>query len=275
MKVGIIGVGNMGRILAEALLDGGGIAPGELTLFNRTASKAEALQNLYPGVNIADSASGVAAASNVIFVCVKPLDMHPVIQDIQSFLTEDKCLVSITSPVSADQLEKAAGCSCIRAIPSITNRALAGVTLITKGRRCSIERLEEIKHLLSAISVPIEIPQDITRAASDIVSCGPAFFSYLTRRFVKAATEETAISEELATVLAGEMLVGMGELLKKGYYTLPALQEKVCVKGGVTGEGIKVLEAEIGDVFHKVFRATNEKFREDLEQVESQFGPFA
>ena len=67
------------------------------------------------------------------------------------------------------------------------------------------------------------------------------------------------------------MLIGLGELLKKGYYTLPTLQEKVCVKGGITGEGIGVLEDGIGDIFEKLFQATHSKFNEDLEIVAKQF----
>jgi competence protein ComER len=52
---------------------------------------------------------------------------------------------------------------------------------------------------------------------------------------------------------------------------LPTLQEKVCVKGGITGEGIKVLEAEIGNVFEHLFQATHKKFDEDLAHIEQQF----
>jgi competence protein ComER len=67
------------------------------------------------------------------------------------------------------------------------------------------------------------------------------------------------------------MIVGLGELLKQGHYTLPSLQEKVCVKGGITGEGIKVMEEELGDLFEHIFQATHTKFNEDLEKVNSQF----
>ena len=68
------------------------------------------------------------------------------------------------------------------------------------------------------------------------------------------------------------MLIGLGDLLSKGIYTLPTLQEKVCVKGGITGEGIKVLEAsKIDETFADVFRATHEKFAEDIEEIEKQF----
>lgn len=124
---------------------------------------------------------------------------------------------------------------------------------------------------MSPISTPVEIENNITRVASDIVSCGPAFFSYLTQRFIRAAVHETEIDKQTATTLASEMLIGLGELLRKGYYTLPTLQDKVCVKGGITGEGINVLENELGNIFEHIFQATQIKFEDDLKDIEKQY----
>ena len=126
-------------------------------------------------------------------------------------------------------------------------------------------------NLFTKISIPVTIDEKITRVASDIVSCGPAFFSYLLQRFILAAVNETEIDVNTATVMASEMIVGLGELLRQGHYTLPSLQEKVCVKGGITGEGIKILESELGDVFEHLFQATHEKFHDDLQKVGLQF----
>lgn len=271
MKVGIIGTGNMGRILAEAFIEGKALSPSALMLTNRTLSKAMLLKEKYPGITIGESAEEVAAHSNLVFICVKPLDVIGVLQKIQPWLTRDKCLISITSPISTDQLESQVPCSVIRAIPSITNRALSGISLLTYGDNCKDHWKKEVKDLFSSISVPVEIEEDITRVASDIVSCGPAFFGYLLQRFIRAAVRETGIQEATATKLASEMIIGFGELLRQGHYTLPTLVEKVCVKGGITGEGIEVLEKELGDVFEHLFRATNRKFAEDLEKTEEQF----
>lgn len=47
----------------------------------------------------------------------------------------------------------------------------------------------------------------------------------------------------------------------------------MCVKGGVTGEGIKALEAGVQDMFHRLFQNTHEKFDEDLEAVAHQYPP--
>jgi competence protein ComER len=272
MKIGIIGTGNMGRILAEALIDGNAVSPSSMMITNRTLAKALDIQKIYPGLAIGHNAIDVAENSDAIFICVKPHNMLEVVERINPVLSKDKCIISITSPISVEQLERKVDCSVIRIIPSITNRALAGVSLFTYGTRCSAEWKNALNALFKKVSVPVEIEENVTRVASDIVSCGPAFFSHLVQSFISAAVKETEIDEETATVLASEMLIGLGELLSKNHYTLPTLQEKVCVKGGITGEGIKVLDSETGDMFEKIFQATHKKFEEELEKVQEQFG---
>ncbi|RFU65779.1 late competence protein ComER [Peribacillus glennii] len=272
MKVGVIGTGNMGTILIEALLEAGALAPSDLTITNRTLSKALALKDKHPGISVANSCQIAAKESEAIFICVKPMEFYKVISEIRPYIDKNQCVISITSPISVRQLESMLECSCARMIPSITNRALAGVSLLSFGERCSPEWVSALTDLAANISTPIKIENEITRVASDIVSCGPAFFSYLARAFIEGACKVTKIDEDTATLLTEKMLLGLGELLKKEIYTLPALQDKVCVKGGITGEGIKVLEAEVGEMFEHLFHATHGKFRHELEKIEEQYG---
>jgi competence protein ComER len=271
MKIGIIGTGNMGTILIEALIDGKAVSPSSMVITNRTKTKATLLKDKYKDIRVGENAAAVASQSDLVFICVKPLDVYKILDEINPHLNNRKCIISITSPIDTGQLAAKTTCSVIRVIPSITNRALAGVSLITFGEQCSESWKTKVESLFAKISVPVTIDEKITRVASDIVSCGPAFFSYLLQRFILAAVKETEIDQETATVMASEMIVGLGELIKQGHYTLPSLQEKVCVKGGITGEGIKVMEEELGEIFEHVFQATHSKFNEDLEKVNLQF----
>ncbi len=273
VKIGIIGTGNMGRILAEALIDGNAVSPSSMMITNRTLSKALEIKKIYPSLTIGKNATEVAEKADAIFVCVKPHHVFGVLDTIKPALTKDKCVISITSPISVEQIESKVDCSVMRIIPSITSRALAGVALFSFGTRCTTEWKEALFTLFKKVSVPLEIEENITRVASDIVSCGPAFFSHLVQSFINGAVRETEIDQETATKLSSEMLIGLGELLRQNHYTLQTLQEKVCVKGGITGEGIKVLDSETGDMFEKVFRATHEKYAKELESIKEQFGP--
>ncbi|MDM5330943.1 late competence protein ComER [Neobacillus sp. CF12] len=271
MKIGIIGTGNMGTILVEALIDGKAVSPSSMVITNRSKTKAMLLKDKYRGIRVGENAAEVASQSDLVFICVKPLDVYKILNEINPHLNNRKCIISITSPIDTNLLEEKTTCSVVRVIPSITNRALAGVSLITYGGHCSENWKTKVESLFAKISVPVTIDEKITRVASDIVSCGPAFFSYLLQRFILAAVKETEIDQETATVMASEMIIGLGELIKQGHYTLPSLQEKVCVKGGITGEGIKVMEEELGEIFEHIFQATHAKFNEDLEKVNSQF----
>ncbi|MGE6375441.1 late competence protein ComER [Peribacillus muralis] len=271
-KIGVIGTGNMGTILIEAWLEAKILNPADLIITNRTLSKALTLKEKHPDIEVAESAAEIAQQADYVFICVKPLQIDSLLTDIKHHINKEQLVISITSPLSVAQLESAVKAPCARFIPSITNRVGSGVSLLSFGEGCSKEAQTALHELASAISAPVVIENDITRVASDIVSCGPAFFSYLAQVFIDAACQTTKIDKETATTLTENMLIGLGELLGKGVYTLPALQEKVCVKGGITGEGIKVLEAETGEMFHHLFQATHEKFAEDLHEVEKQFG---
>lgn len=271
MKIGIIGTGSMGTILVDSFIESNAMAPTQLHITNRSIEKAKELAAKHPGIRVEDNAQAIVYECNVVFLCVKPLQFHDVLQSIGCEFQENQLLVSITSPFSVEQLEEIVHCKVARAIPSILNRAHSGPSLLSFGTRCTAEDKQMLNHLMGAISTPLVIEENITRVASDIVSCGPAFFSYLTQRFIDGAVRETEITEEEATILATDMLIGLGKLLEKEIFTLPALQQRVCVPGGITGEGIKVLETEIGDMFDQLFRQTHAKYKEDKEIIQKQF----
>jgi len=270
MKWGIIGTGNMGTILTEAWLDSGMINQEDLYITNRTLEKAYNLKQNYPGVHVCEDAETVTEETDIVFICVKPLDIHPLLIKLEPTLSKQQCLVSITSPYAVEDLEKLVPCQVARLVPSITNRALAGVSLLTFGESVEPVMRGYLTQSCKVFSRPVEIKDSITRVSSDIVSCGPAFFSYLIQRFIQAACEETDITEEEATIMMTEMMIGFGKLIEDGHYSLKTLQEKVCVKGGVTGEGIAVLEREIGNMFNLLFHRTHHKYAKDKREIREQ-----
>lgn len=261
----------MGKILIEAFIESHAISPSCLTITNRTREKAMKIKEHYPDIVVSDDPLEVVNRSELLIICVKPLEIHPLLTMLSPHISKEKGIISITSPIKVSQLESLVDCSVARVIPSITNRALSGVSLLTFGENCHHSFKQRVENLFNQISTPMPIHDDITRISSDIVSCGPAFFSYLLQRFVQAAGNETMITNDEANQMASQMIIGLGKLLESGLYTLPTLQEKVCVKGGITGEGIQILEQELGDVFEHLFQTTHKKYDEDIEKISRQF----
>ncbi|MFY0546256.1 late competence protein ComER [Brevibacillus sp. H7] len=263
MRIGFIGTGSMGSILVEALLSSKALTPSDIILSNRTLSKAERLAVRFPGLEVAKSNSEVAQKAHVLILCVKPFEYKQALEQLSPELAEEHILITITSPVHLTQLEALVPCAVARVVPSITNAARSGISLCEFGSRTTEVQRDLILSLFSQISQPVEVSESFLRVGSDISSCGPAFLSYILQQMIDDAVDETGISREAATYLTTQMLIGMAELLKQEIFTLPALQERVCVPGGITGEGLIALEQGIPKVFRQVFQRTHAKFDED------------
>lgn len=271
MNVGFIGTGSMGSILIESLIRSGALKPDQVTASNRTMEKVLHLADKYSGLKAARSNIEVVLEADLIFICVKPSEYKKVLDEIRKVTLPAQIIVSITSPVQIRHLEEQLNCKVAKVIPSITNFMLSGAALCMYGERmedCDRLVLEE---LLAPISEPIRIVEKHTRVTSDISSCGPAFFAFLLQKFVDAAVAETGIPYEKATQLASHMLNGTGLLLTEGGFTPEALQKRVAVPGGITAEGLKLMEHELDGMFNRLIRITHSKYNEDLEKVEAMF----
>ncbi|MCS7458532.1 late competence protein ComER [Paenibacillus doosanensis] len=271
MRIGFIGTGSMGSTLIEAFIQSGALNPDRIIATNRTISKVERLASDYPGLEAAGSNIEVAQNCSILFLCVKPTDYKNVIHDIKPAIRQEQIIVSITSPVLVRHLEEQLPGKIAKVIPSITNYVFSGATLCIYGDRLEFEDKELLENLLSHISAPIQVSEEHTRISSDLSSCGPAFLAFFVQKFIQAAVEETGISEAEATQLASEMVLGTGKLLTTGGFTPASLQKKVSVPGGITAEGLRMMEKELCGMFNNLVRTTHAKYEEDLEKVEALF----
>ncbi|MNG18786.1 late competence protein ComER [compost metagenome] len=67
------------------------------------------------------------------------------------------------------------------------------------------------------------------------------------------------------------MTLGTGKLLTTGGFNPISLQKRVSVPGGITAEGLRILEKELCGVFSQVITATHAKYEEDIEKAEQLF----
>lgn len=271
MNVGFIGTGSMGSILIESLISSGALPPDRIIAANRTPEKVLRLAAKHPGLQAARSNIEVVLEADIVFVCVKPSEYKKVLDEIKNVTLPSQIVVSITSPVQIRHLEEQLNCRIAKIIPSITNYMNSGACLCMYGERMSDSNKLALEELLGSISEPIRIQEKHTRVTSDISSCGPAFFALLVQKFVDAAVVETGIPYEEATRLASHMLLGTGRLLTEGDFTPESLQKRVAVPGGITAEGLRLMEHELDGMFNRLIRITHAKYKEDLEKVDAQF----
>jgi competence protein ComER len=263
MNIGFIGTGSMGSILIESFIQSGALRPQEIIASNRSANKINDLIKRHNGLRLALTNAEVVLQSQIIFLCIKPAEFNNLIADIKPHVLPNQIIISITSPITIAYLEDQLNGKIAKIIPSITNYVLSGAALCIYGERMQHEDKLEVERLLAHISEPIRIQEQFTRVTSDISSCGPAFFALLLQKFIEAAVEETGIAYAEANRLASEMLLGTGKLLTVGGFTPQELQKRVSVPGGITAEGIRLLEAKLDGVFNQLIHMTHAKFEED------------
>ncbi|BFH61383.1 late competence protein ComER [Paenibacillus azoreducens] len=272
MKVGFIGTGSMGSVLLDAFITSGALLPEQIFASNRTADKVNLLAQRHPGLNVCSNNIETVSNSDIIFLCVKPLQYKVVIDEIKDKLNQDQILVSITSPVQIRHLEEALICKIAKVIPSITHLTFSGDSLCMYGTRITPKDRLLIEQLLGSISKPTEIDESYVRISSDFSSCGPAFISFFLEQWVNAAVEITGINREEITALAGEMLLGTGKLLTEGGFKPLDLQERVAVPGGITAKALSLLKQSLDGVFHQLIATTYGKYDEDLQKCDILFG---
>lgn len=270
MKWGIIGTGNMGSVLISAFMKSKILSESDLYITNRTLSKAVAHQEIYPKIQVEESVKSLVKQVDTVFICLKPADIIDTIKEIKPLLTDSQLLVSITSPITVEEIESLVSCQVARMVPSITNQVLSGITLLTFGNSITSERKDSFKKKCAYFSESIEVKESELRIASDIVSCGPAFFSYLASRYINDASIHTGIDKKQASYLMEKMFIGYGKLLEEENLTLEALIDKICVKKGIIGAGITAFEKNINGLFEELIDHTHQKFKNDKIMVTQQ-----
>ncbi|MFB5662130.1 late competence protein ComER [Alteribacillus sp. HJP-4] len=269
--VGVIGAGNMGSMLIEVMLEQKAVSEEKMHVFNRTYSKSQSLKDKFTSIHTHTSVKEIVQEASMLFLCIRPGDYEGILPELRKHLTGSHTLLTITSPVSGEELDSLPCRKTGRVVPTILNKTGNGPFLVTFGNNWGKEEKQFFMQWLNTFGSPVEIEEECIRAASDIVSCGPAFFSFLLEQFIQAAVKETQISKEEAEMMTEQMIICFGNLLDSGVYNLQTLKEKVNVPGGITGAGLGVLRKKSAGMFEEVFQTTHSKFREDKGKMEPLF----
>ncbi|MFD2704116.1 late competence protein ComER [Salibacterium lacus] len=270
-NIGLIGTGNMGGMLAEVMLEQNSVPPERLYIYNRSVERNKNFQASYPLVHAAGSIKELLAGTDVIFICVRPKQYGPLLHELKKYLTMEHIVATITSPVLLEDLERLPARRVVRTVPTIANKTGTAPLLLTFGSHWTEKEKVVFREWLGTFSDPVPLTDKTLRVSSDIVSCGPAFMSYLLQCFIEAAADETDIEYGEAEKLAEKMMMAYGRLLSEKHYSLPELCQKVNVPGGVTGEGLEVLSRLSAGMFEELIGRTHQKYEDDKEEMASLF----
>lgn len=253
---GVIGTGSMGGMLVRKMVETGQADAHAVIAYNRSEEKALALAG-ETGVHVAESARKLAELSDIIFLCVRPLEVRGVLEDLRDVLTPDKLLASVASDVTLDDLAAWSEARAVRVIPSITSECLGGVTLLAFGATVSDTDREQVLSLFGAMSMPVEVEEDHFEVMTGLTSCAPAFIAAVMQEFAAAAVRLEGIAPAVAEQLVMETFIGTARLLAESGADFERLISSVATEGGITREGVDVIRQQMPGVFDEILAKTH------------------
>ena len=147
MKIGFIGCGKMASALIQGVLAAKVCEPAEVVVHDKLSEPAEVL-GTESGIRVARDNHDVAAASEVVLLCVKPEDALPALTTASADLS-GKLLVSIVAGVTIDSLQQVAGpkCRVVRVMPNTAALVQKGASAYATGEGVTerdVAQVEEI-----------------------------------------------------------------------------------------------------------------------------------
>ncbi|NLC72955.1 MAG: pyrroline-5-carboxylate reductase [Ruminococcaceae bacterium] len=241
MKIGIIGLGQMGHSIARGLLASKAVCPENLYAagrnIDRLREKAEKLQ-----INACACLSELLSCSDIVVLAVKPYQLREVIAPVAEQF-ENKIVVSVLAGVSHDEIKSLLPQSCHVqcVIPNTPVAVGKGVWICEEQSSLTAEDRAVFEEIFGKTGIIEYVKSGEMDIAGSLAGCGPA----VAAMFLDALSDvgvRYGLSRHTAYRLASAMLVGTGTLASETGEHPGALKDNVCSPGGTTIRGVIALE---------------------------------
>lgn len=233
MKIGIIGIGNMGSSIAKGLL-----GKNELFLSNR-GSNLEFFKD--KEVSIMDNRN-VVENSDYVILAVKPNYYKKVIDEIKDLL-ENKVFISIAAGFTIEKLENLLGSDkkIVMTMPNTPASVGCGMSILCPNSNVSDDEFSNVLEIFSSFGKAIKIDENQFDAASVVNGCLPAFVDL----FIESLSDGAVfcgLKRDISYKLILQTIIGSAKLMEESGEHPGHLKDKVTSPKGTTIEGVKALE---------------------------------
>ena len=242
MKIGFIGLGNMGGSLARLVAQDERFRS-ELLLANRSRDKAEKIAAEVGGQPVSNKE--VFAQAEVIFLGIKPAQFADLLADYREILEkrESLLLVSMAAGLTLELLEKFTSSHhrWIRIMPNTPVVVGEGVISFALSQQANQSDEDLLWELLSSAGLLVKLEEKQLDAATALAGCGPAFV-YLFIEALADAGVQAGLSRDISLQLANQTLLGAAKLSQISGQHPAQLKDQVCSPAGSTIAGVASLE---------------------------------
>ncbi len=276
MRIGFIGIGNMGGSILKGYAKSPASAGNEILIHDKTTENnhemAQAIASSGFSNNnliICNDNRELAAQSDIIILGVKPNSVDDVLREIAP--AEGKLLVSMAAGVSIAKLERylnegaeGSGDSAkiIRIMPNTPARVGMAMTAMTRNSNVSNEDFALAKTIFDSVGIAEEVPEDLIDCVIGVSGSSPAYTYMYIEALAKAAVAN-GMDADKARVFACQSVMGAAKMALESKESLEQLRINVCSPGGTTIEAVnKLFENGFMDDVAEGFQAAVDRSKE-------------
>ena len=267
MKVGIIGYGSMGKMLLWNFAKEGKITKDDLYVSNRTVEKLNDASRI---AQIVDSAA-LASVCDITFICVRPVDLKAVLEQIKDHVKNDALIVSLNGSITFEMIHKILDHKTAKVIPSLTAEIKRSQTLVCYDSKVEQSDKDALTALLKNAGDVIELPEEEMGMGSELVSCMPGFIASIFDVICNSAEGHTSIPKDQIVQMVLRTMSATGDLMLQKGLSFEEVVGRVATKGGITEEGTKVVYEGFPQTADLIFEKTLEKRRLTSQKAKENF----
>ena len=239
--IGVIGAGVMGEALIAALIRSG-VNPAEISFAEKREDRAKELSAKYSIVH--QDLTTVASASSTLLLVVKPQDMQSTLADLAPHLSENSLVISFAAGKTIGSIAAGLGKAnpIVRVMPNTPALIGKGASGYSLGVGVTAAQRTFVSDFLAATGKAIEVPESLQDSVTATSGSGPAYFFAFVEAMVEGAVA-LGLSQEDATLLTIQTIVGAAALLDQSGDSPTTLREKVTSPNGTTAAAL----ASFGD----------------------------
>ena len=259
--VGVIGAGVMGEALIAALITSG-VNPGLITISEKRADRAAELVAKY-SIQQAPLAANVASAQTLLLV-VKPQDMAAVLEEIKSNINPAAVVISFAAGKTIAFIAQGLGTGnpVVRVMPNTPTLVGAGMAAASMGPGVTEAQKQFVLGFLAATGKVIEVTEDLQDAVTATSGSGPAYFFAFVEAMV-AGAKELGLSDQDATTLTVQTIVGAAKLLDESGKSATTLRENVTSPNGTTAAALaSFASSDLNSMVAKAMKAASDRSQE-------------
>jgi pyrroline-5-carboxylate reductase len=243
-NVALIGAGVMAEVIAQGLIRSRLISPEQIVMSHYREERLHELRDQLGGVRTTTDNRDAFESSDVAVLCVRPQGMSDLLRELLDLVVSERLLMSIAAglPLAYYQSRVGESVPLIRAMPTFFGQIKAGTTGLSLSRAATAEHLALASRIFGTISESVIVLPDSEMDAFTTFGSTATATVYMLLDALITAGSLVGLRHQASHSRAIEQVVAAARNVEATGRPPGRLLEEICTPGGVTVEGVKVLE---------------------------------